>query len=222
MLTDTDAVTATRAIKPSDDLRDRARRTVGINLLVLANKLSAALQNPIHAAETRIEHAVEMLHRVVGLGADEGARGSGYRGGLAPWRIRRLNSFVNDNIAESLVISDLAAIVRLSPHHFCRAFRVSLGQSPHRYLLRRRVAHAKQLMRSTPIPLGQIAAECGFADQAHFTKVFSKICEVSPGAWRRREAERFAEVELAVYGPVPSQRTAKEAHASANRYDEYE
>jgi AraC family transcriptional regulator len=215
MSSDAIAVTTTREIKPSGVLSDRLRPTEGDNILVWVKNVSEALKDPVHAAETRIERAIEMLHRMVGLSADRSVRGSGYGGGLAPWQIRRLTLFVNDHIAESLVISDLATVVRLSPHHFCRAFRVSLGESPHRYLLRRRVARAEQLMRSTRLPLGQIATACGFADQAHFTRVFSATCGVSPGAWRRREAERSVEVELAVYGPVLSQRTAKEPHSSA-------
>jgi AraC family transcriptional regulator len=204
MSSDADAYSAQAAIEQSEDLYDHLPHPAGDNLLVLMMEVSAALQDPVHAAEARIERAVKMIQRLVRSTGKASPRGHGHRGGLAPWQIRRLTWFVNRHISESLCITDMAAVVRLSPHHFCRAFRVSLGESPHRYLLRCRVEQSEQLMRTTRLPLGQISAECGFSDQAHFTKVFSSMRGVSPGAWRRREAERSTVVELAVYGPLPS------------------
>ena len=69
--------------------------------------------------------------------------------------------------------------------HFCRVFRVSFGHSPHAYITRRRIERAQGLILTTGRTLGEIALDCGFADQAHFTKIFRRLCGESPGKWRR-------------------------------------
>ena len=88
----------------------------------------------------------------------------------------------------TITTKDLAVLARLSSYHFCRAFRDSFGASPHGYLMRRRVERAKGLMLTTNASLGQIAADCGLSDQAHFNKLFRRFVGESPGAWRRARA----------------------------------
>ena len=107
------------------------------------------------------------------------------RGGLAPWQIRKLTTFVDANLDRTITTRCLADLARLSSFHFCRAFRDSFGDSPHGYVIRRRMERAQGLMLTTSASLGQIAADCGLADQAHFNKLFRKFAGVSPGAWRR-------------------------------------
>jgi AraC family transcriptional regulator len=107
------------------------------------------------------------------------------RGGLAPWQIRKLTTYVEANLDRTITTRCLAEIARLSSFHFCRAFRDSFGDSPHGYVIRRRMECAQGLMLTTSASLGQIAADCGLADQAHFNKLFRKFAGVPPGAWRR-------------------------------------
>jgi AraC-like DNA-binding protein len=107
------------------------------------------------------------------------------RGGLAPWQIHRLTAYIVAHLNTTLRTRDLATLVRLSPFHFCRAFRDSMGESPHGYVMRRRMERAQGLMLSTDASLAQIAVDCGLADQAHFSKVFRRFAGESPGAWRR-------------------------------------
>jgi AraC-like DNA-binding protein len=92
------------------------------------------------------------------------------------------------NLDATIRTNDLSTLVRLSSFHFCRAFRESVGDSPHGYVMRRRVERAQGLMLTTDTSLGQIAADCGLADQAHFNKLFRKFVGESPGAWRRARA----------------------------------
>jgi hypothetical protein len=66
--------------------------------------------------------------------------------------------------------------------------RRSLGDSPHRYLMMRRVARARQLLLTSDLGLSQIASDCGLADQAHFSRLFRRFLGCSPGAWRRENA----------------------------------
>ncbi|WP_085316709.1 AraC family transcriptional regulator [Derxia lacustris] len=82
-------------------------------------------------------------------------------------------------------IAAVAEACALSRAHFIRAFRHSLGQTPHRWLLQQRVERARGLLAASDRSLAEIAAEAGFADQSHFTRVFARATGCTPGAWRR-------------------------------------
>jgi AraC-like DNA-binding protein len=110
------------------------------------------------------------------------------RGGLAPWQIRRVTTHIETNLDAAITTKDLAVLARLSSFHFCRAFRDSFGESPHGYVTRRRIERAQGLMLTTNASLGQIAADCGFTDQAHLSNLFRRFVGESPGVWRRARA----------------------------------
>ena len=107
------------------------------------------------------------------------------RSGLAGWQIARVTAYIDTHIDTTIYSDDLAALARLSSFHFCRVFRNTFGIPPHKYIMYKRIERAKSLMLSTPAPLGQIAADCGLADQAHFNKLFRRFVGDTPGAWRR-------------------------------------
>jgi AraC-like DNA-binding protein len=107
------------------------------------------------------------------------------RGGLAPWQVRRVTGYIEEHLASTIRLQDLAGIARLSHSHFCRAFKESIGHPAHAYVMRRRVQRAQGLMLTTAESLSQIAAQCGMADQAHFCKLFRRLVGESPNAWRR-------------------------------------
>jgi AraC-like DNA-binding protein len=110
------------------------------------------------------------------------------RHGLAPWQIRRVLTHIDTNLDATIRNKDLAVVARLSEFHFNVAFRNSVGHSPHEYIMRRRVERAQGLMLSTNKALSEIAAECGLADQSHFTRLFRRVVGESPAAWRRARA----------------------------------
>ena len=99
--------------------------------------------------------------------------------------MRRVTQYIEENLASTIRLQDLAHIARLSHSHFCRAFKESLGHPAHAYVMLQRVQRAQRLMLSTPESLSQIAAQCGMADQAHFCKLFRRLVGESPNAWRR-------------------------------------
>ena len=110
------------------------------------------------------------------------------RGGLAPWQIRKVSAYIEAHLDSTIGSADLAGLVKLSVFHFCRAFQASFGESPHTYVMRRRVECAQGLMLQTKSPLAQIAIECGLADQAHLNRTFRRFVGECPGAWRRARA----------------------------------
>ncbi len=107
------------------------------------------------------------------------------RSGLAPWQQRRAKEMLLSYVSTNGSLAAVARECRLSPSHFSRAFRRSIGESPHRWLAARRMDRAKSLLLQSDKPIVRIALDCGFTDQAYFTKVFSNTVGVSPGAWRR-------------------------------------
>ncbi|UYO51034.1 AraC family transcriptional regulator [Rhodopseudomonas palustris] len=110
--------------------------------------------------------------------------------GLARWQLNRVLLHVDQHLGESLLIRDLAQLIGLSPGHFARAFRRSTGVAPRGFVLERRVARAKQLMRSTDLPLSEIALACGLSDQAHLSRIFRRYTGNTPNAWRREWHDR--------------------------------
>ena len=108
-------------------------------------------------------------------------------GGLAPWQERRAKELLLAGLCGDLGLPDLANACRLSTSHFSRAFRRTFGCPPHQWLLAQRVEKAKQLMLNGSQPLSEIALATGFADQSHFTSVFTRRVKASPAAWRREQ-----------------------------------
>ena len=104
---------------------------------------------------------------------------------LAPWQVKRVSDYVEENLSSPIRIVDLARVTRLTPGYFSRAFKGSFGVPPHLYLVNRRMELAQHLMLTTDDPLSQIALACGLSDQAHFSRMFGRVHGVSPGAWRR-------------------------------------
>jgi transcriptional regulator GlxA family with amidase domain len=104
---------------------------------------------------------------------------------LAPWRAKKLDRFIEENLDRKLNTEILAPLVRLSCSHFARACRNTFGLPPRELVIRRRVERAQALMRETRTPLSQVALACGFADQAHFSRLFRRVVGTPPRQWRR-------------------------------------
>ena len=151
-------------------------------LAELCSAVKSALDDERSTAEDSLRRACEILQQ---MGATQAGMKQEVRGGLSPWQIRKVTSYVDANLNQPMRNQDLATIARLSLSHFCRTFRNSFGEPPHEYVMRRRVERAKGLMLSTSAPLSAIALDCGLADQAHLSRLFRRVVGESPNAWRR-------------------------------------
>ena len=89
------------------------------------------------------------------------------------------------NLHRIIHIRDLSAVARRSPAHFSRKFKVAVGDSPHAYVVRRRVERACHLMMTSAASLSEIALSVGFSDQAHLCRLFRQAFGQSPANWRR-------------------------------------
>jgi AraC-like DNA-binding protein len=113
-----------------------------------------------------------------------GAAGS-ITGGLAAWQVGRVRAYIDSNLHRTIHIRDLSAVARRSPAHFSRKFKLAVGDSPHAYVVRRRLERACHLMMTSAEPLSEIALSVGFSDQAHLCRLFRQAFGQSPAHWRR-------------------------------------
>ena len=111
-------------------------------------------------------------------------------GGLAGWQIVRVRAFIDKNLHGTIHTWDLSAVARRSAAHFARSFKLSFGEPPHAYVMRRRLENACHLMMTSSESLSQIALSVGFSDQSHFCKRFKQALGQGPSNWRR-ERELF-------------------------------
>lgn len=98
--------------------------------------------------------------------------------------IVRSLDYIEDNLADSLTLSDIAGASGYSRYHFLRVFKRCTGQTPHAYLMRRRVERAQQLLRRGD-SIADTAYGAGFTDQAHLSRRFKQIVGVTPGEFVR-------------------------------------
>jgi AraC-like DNA-binding protein len=110
-------------------------------------------------------------------------------------------------VHEDIPLSRLAEEYGLSVRHFARAFRHSTEHSAHRWLLKNRVEHARELLNNRALSISDVAValSCGFADQSHFTRVFAAMVGVSLGGWRRANG-RAQDSQIADWGPLRKRR----------------
>ena len=106
--------------------------------------------------------------------------------GISGRRIRRLLDFIEENLDGDLSLEAMAGEVGISPLYLARAFKVAVGQSPHRYVLGRRIERAKELLRHTDEPIVEVAFSSGFSSQSHLSNWFLRLVGVSPATYRRQ------------------------------------
>ena len=87
-------------------------------------------------------------------------------------------------LEEELTPVEMAQSVELSPAHFARMFRESTGETPHQFVLRNRIEHAKEMLRAPEPRVLVVAVACGFKTQQHFARVFRHVCGISPTEYR--------------------------------------
>ena len=152
---------------------------------LLANAFSTLDDNP-HVARHYLERLAAMF--VADTPSTETApddEAKPVKGGLAPWQLRSVVKHIEQRLGSTIGVDALAEIARLSTGHFCRAFKVTTGHTPHAFLIRQRVRRAQTLMLRTDETLSQIACACGLTDQAHLTRLFRRVLGETPLVWRR-------------------------------------
>lgn len=150
----------------------------------LAKAIWLESENPSGLGQLWADAALLALHGL--LARTRGvAPSKSSKGGLAPWQQRRCIEFISDNLADKVGLPVLATLAGLSPYHFARAFKSSIGVPPHRYQLALRVARAKILLETTHLPITEIAFELGYESSQALARLFRRDVGISPSDYRR-------------------------------------
>ncbi len=178
-----------RAFAPRSDLKTDP------TILVLSRLVAQAFEALDHdreVARTSLTRAVALLEAPPASPAVK--REVGELTPLAPWQAKKALAHIDNHLASTIRVGDLASLARLSKSYFSRAFKTTFGRSPQGFIVDRRVERAQHMMLASEEPLCGVALTCGFSDQAHFSRVFRRLVGASPNQWRRarRAAPRSA------------------------------
>ena len=105
------------------------------------------------------------------------------RGKLNSYQLRTVVDFIQSHLEEDVSLLTLAAQANVSPFHFARQFRATVGLPPHQFVLRQRVQKSVRLLKAGRLRLAQIAVESGFHDQPHFIRAFRKVLGTTPARY---------------------------------------
>ncbi|HLM51928.1 MAG TPA: AraC family transcriptional regulator [Solirubrobacteraceae bacterium] len=119
-------------------------------------------------------------------------------------RLLRARDAMDRSYAEPLDVAALARIAHVSPSHFTRSFRAAFGETPHRYLQRRRVERAMFLLRETDRDVTEISLDVGFTSLGTFSRTFREIVGQPPTAHRRNGARKAVPTCFAMAWTRPS------------------
>lgn len=151
----------------------------------ISSKLKAQTENPASGQQQYAEALGILLgHELLRLNNSSAWKAGYARGGLAASQKTHVADYVEANLAETLLLSQLAEVARLSPFHFSRAFKQSFGLPPLRYVTSRRIERAKTLLAGDA-SITQVAFTVGFAETSSFTVAFRRHTGVTPSAFRR-------------------------------------
>jgi AraC family transcriptional regulator len=162
--------------------RDPAIERIGAALL--AELDAGGLLGELYLASLATTLAVQLLRGHSSLGQTT-APPVEAAGGLAREQLRRVVDSIEADLDGRLTLEALAAVAGLSPFHFARLFRQATGRSPHQYVIERRIERARLLLTTTALPLHEVAARAGFADQSHLSRHIRRHLGVTPTALRR-------------------------------------
>jgi AraC-like DNA-binding protein len=157
----------------------------------LCHVLLPAFQRPARASTLFLDHVTfalltHLCSKYSGVRTDVPHP----KGGMTRLQANRAKEFLAGHCADDFPLLAVARACGLSKGHFIKAFRISTGLTPYQWLQRHRVDRAKDLLRDPGIAIAEVAVACGFADQSHLTRVFSRTVGRSPAAWRRDAGPR--------------------------------
>lgn len=162
------------------------RRPVELQNVAAIDALAKLLADEIRNPSKHEVYAESLIGSIVaGLLDIPANREERADGRLTQAQMNRLVSHVDALGDYRMSVADMAAVVGLSESWFANVFKQTTGTTPWQWQLSKRIELSKQLLGESDLPVASIAAQLGFSDQAHLTKVFRQIVGETPAAWRR-------------------------------------
>lgn len=110
---------------------------------------------------------------------------------LQAWKAHLVATYITEQLGSDIRLAAVSRAAGLSPFYFSKVFVRTFGQSLRDYVQHQRIKRATSLMLETRLTLSEIALDCGFCDQAHMTRTFSRLVGEPPARWRRRRQARL-------------------------------
>ncbi len=132
---------------------------IAINFLEILSLYLSISQSPTNRSSNSNKH-MEIIHRAI--------------------------SFIDENCAQNITLDDIASYVHLSKIYFHNFFLKATGQTPHEYLISKRISNVKFLLTTTDKSFSEIASDCGFSSQAYMTYVFKKKMHCTPMQYKKK------------------------------------
>jgi AraC family transcriptional regulator len=140
-----------------------------------------------HASQLFLEQTIDLLclqllraHSSLGVVGE-----ATVRRGLAAWQVKRVTGHIRDHLDEDIGLQELADLVGLSRFHFCHAFRLATGSTPHDWLTKHRMDKARELLASPSLRIIDVALAVGYQTPSAFAARFRRAMGVTPTAYRR-------------------------------------
>ena len=166
-------------LSPRSGLHDHAVSEI-LNLL-FAEVESGGASGTLYAES--LAHALAVRFLFLGEQLPTRSHGTGI---LTQRKLRNVQDLIESRLDADLTLQKLAAETGYSRSHFLRIFRATTGMTPHRYVLKRRVERARQLLEQVETSIAEVAFRCGFSSQAHLTLAFRKEFGITPAEYRRQ------------------------------------
>ena len=160
--------------------------------MMIAEMVRDELTNPGPTSQVYLDSLLTVfsIHLLRHYSSAAGQPAPPHRGGLSARSWRNVSNYMESNLTGDLCIETLAKVADLSPSHFLRAFRQTVAQPPHRYILELRTKKAEQLILLTDRPLVEIAEACGFSSHSHLSSTMRRLRHTCPSELRRDPEKR--------------------------------
>jgi len=99
-------------------------------------------------------------------------------------QLARIDDYIEAMLATTITVRAMAELTGWSPRRFAEAFKRTTGRTPYQHVVHRRLAAARRLLRTTNLSIAEIALRLGFANQSHFTALFTRAVGMTPRRWR--------------------------------------
>lgn len=165
-------------LKPEFRVRDPQIESIG--LMLLGELKNEGLAGQLYVESLTNLLAVHLLRRHTTAQPNINL----YNGRLSDQQLRQIADYIDEHLDREIKLLDLSQLVGLSSFYFSRLFKQSIGIPPHQYVLQQRVERAKQLLKTTELPIMEIAISCGFSSHSHLGKLIRQCTGRSPKAYR--------------------------------------
>jgi AraC family transcriptional regulator len=134
-----------------------------------------------------VEQAIDLLcMQLIRVHSSSGILpASARRRGLADWQVKRVTTYMRDHLDQEIGLQELATLINRSRFHFCTAFRIATGHTPHEWLTVQRIQRAKVLLTDPTLSITDIGFKVGYQTPSAFAATFRRIIGVTPTEFRR-------------------------------------